>query len=167
VFSEVCITLYHLVPAHIHLSLEFVRLLVLGAEEDVVLFLLQSHLAHDDVRPGMQLLMSMDGRWPPDDNVTACFDLASVPPLDGVGAVGLGRRTEKDDDTRPRRCRKQRPTPTGLDNHAPGWGAARGEVRVPWRGARVEGVSPWIIERRRYTQYQRRRIKKRCEMRRL
>jgi hypothetical protein len=86
VFSEVCITLYHLVPAHVHLSSESVQMLVLLAEKDVALFLLQSHLTHDDARLGMQLLMSIDGHCPPDDDVAA-FDLASVPPLDGLRSL--------------------------------------------------------------------------------
>jgi len=52
------------------------RLLVLRAEGDVVaLFLLLSHLSHDDVRPGLLLLPSMGGRWPPDAAADAGLSL--------------------------------------------------------------------------------------------
>ena len=63
------------------LSLLLPRLLVLGAEEDVVaLFLLLSYLSHDDVRPGLPQLPSMGGRWPPDDDADTATGLSLVPP---------------------------------------------------------------------------------------
>jgi hypothetical protein len=109
------------------------------AEEDVALFLLLFHLGHDDVRPGLPLLVSMGGdhdasglSLPP--ALILCSSRLSV---DGISTAGIGRRTGKDDGAR--RHREQR-----LDHRAlgrAGWEAAREWMRAPWQGARAQRVT--------------------------